>query len=259
MSKQTNEQQVNMIDEKTGKSISLSISQFAVKDEDGHNFNLNDAANELAAIQSRADKLSRDSESASRLMVQIAGKCGKPEVFRALCSLVEEQHKWGKAPKGTRAEEARLWQGSPAIWQNYKSKILKAMESGVMPGQKVKIQRKLRKPDAEGNTVKEETVTLDTVRNLETARKQAEDKEADAKLGTAPKAGVMVSKQGEVHTSQPLPETELGVMLAEVAELYKTVPEDMQAKAKDRIRRLIKDLEAAQPEQQEQAKAAAAG
>jgi len=243
-----------------GKSVTVSLNQYAIK-VDGQNFTLFDVAQECASLQGRADKLHRDSENVSQYMVAIAGKAGSPATFRALAVLVEEREKWGRAPKGTPKETANLYTASPKIWQQYKSKILAAMEAGILPGTEAELTRKLRTPDEKGQTEVKEKVKLDTVNKLNRARQEAKP----AEQAEGPKSGIIVGKDGGEHRFSPEQskevsptlDIEIGVMLAEIAQLYDKVDENMQRKAKERLQRLIKDMEAATPEVQEQAKQSA--
>lgn len=238
--------------------LTVSLNQFSIKDGD-QTHTLFDEATEIKDIQTRLGKLETRAENVSKNMVAIAGKAGKAATFRALCTLVEERMHWGRAPKDTPEHIAKLYEGAPDLWKQYKSKILAGMEAGVLPGSKATVTRKLRKPDDKGRTEVQEQVTVDSVHMLDKVRRQkAAPKDEGEQKPQGAQAGVIVDSKGEQHHIAPhkLPDTELGIMLAEIATLYDKAPKAMQDKAKDRLRRLVKDLEAAQPEVKEEAKKA---
>lgn len=242
----------NTIDNQTGSSISLA--SFVITDKDGDGYSMLDILNEAEAVQGDVTKAKASMGSLGEHMMLMAAKAAEGSVFRALCEMAEETKKWGKAPKGSPVHIRNLYHAAPNTYTQYKSKILRAMDAGILPMTEAILTR-THKPNKFGLTTTEEIVVLDTVNKLNAARQQAEPE------GTKEKAGVVVDSKGEQHLPKVkdsvlmanLINDSLGKVLGDISVLFENAPIKEQDKAIKALQALAKRLEKVQPEVKEKA------
>lgn len=255
-------------DEKT-EHKPIALADFKIIDKDGDGYTMTDILDEAVSTQQVHDAAETASNNLQLHLVMMAAKCVKPEVFRALCELAEADKKWGKAPAGSPAHIRNQYTATPPTYSQYKSKILRAMEAGIVPMAEVELKRKLRKPDAQGATFKLENVKLDSVRKMMAAREQTELQSE----GEGVTAGVVVTAKGEqklvgkgtnttdleqARIKAGVVDMELASIFSELTDVFIDAPKEEQDKAVKTLKRLIGRLKASHDETVKQAHAATA-
>jgi len=260
MSKQTTKQAqaVTVIDNESQKAITLSVDNFLIQFQ-GEEYSLSDIALKCQGLDEQAEKLKAAEGTVGQLMVLMAAKCGKVSTFTALCEIVEADKHWGIAPKGTPKHIKKLYHGAPVSWKTYKSRIVSAMESNIMPGSTVNLTRKLSKPNKDGQTEVTEAVKLVTP-NLMDKAKRAATAPAPTVKKDGPKAGVTMDKHGQAHLHGVIGNIDprLNGALAKVILAYNHASDAEKDKAIRTLGQLAKRLEKSHAEVQEEAKQAAA-
>ena len=250
------------------KTVKYEIGQFRIKDEDGDGYNVIDIMQEALGIQTEIDIIKKKAANFASHMMLLASSCASPDQFRQLLHVAEESIRWGTAPKGSSAKERAMYRAAPQTYQDYKSRILKAWENGVIPGKTYSVETRAK------GVVKTITQAADSPAIMAKIARQKLEKvaEKEERKQQGQQAGVEVKPDGSMEEHTPKIKAEdvkvmaacididLAALLSRTLELFENAPTADQTKALDTINRLNNRLASVQksdtPEESEESKAA---
>lgn len=230
------------------------VKSWKVQDkEDGSQFSMLDILEEAEVIAKGDVKQDGNRKAFDTHICLMAEKAGSVERFRMVTAYGEGVKHWGKAPKGSSPQERTLYKAAPTTYTQYKSRILAAMEAGIVVGGKFDLVTKLKTPHDDGSTHMVEDIPLTSVRNLVKARKQVQA-EQEAKA----------NPEGYILNEDGTPDVQSSMFAASIKELhdgFSLLNEAEQAKINKKlttmIAAMVKVIAKIEPEVIEQEQAAA--
>lgn len=241
-----------------------SLKDYRIKDKDGDGYTVIDILWEALDVQVEIDKARIKAKPFAEHMMLLAKTCSTPDQFRQLLHCAEESIRWGKAPKGLTPAERNMYNPAPQTYQDYKSRILKAWEAGIVPGREYTVETKVNGEPARIQQVASSPALMVKIAGQKQAQAEAKEQTVrgaqagvevtatgnqKARTKEGVKADILANSTEEEEPEEQASDADIKVMaacisldlaglLSRTLELYENAPETDQNKALDTIKRL---------------------